>query len=77
MVDPALDARLERLKRTRNQLAARLELAPGVLCPNGTLEEIARGNPGTLEELAALPSVRRWQAATFGAELLEAVQGAG
>ena len=40
--DPAFDARVERLKAARNGEAARLDLAPGVLCPNGTLEAIAR-----------------------------------
>ena len=48
--DPALDARLERLKLVRNRLAARYPLQPGVLCPNGTLEAIARANPSTLED---------------------------
>lgn len=77
VVDPELDGRLERLKRARNQLATRLELAPGVLCPNGTLEDIAREHPDSLERLAEIHSIRRWQAATFGKELLEAADGAG
>ena len=72
--DPALEARLERLKGVRNQLATRLDLAPGVLCPNGTLEAIARANPMSREALAALPELRRWQLAEIGAELLAAVR---
>ena len=68
--DPALDARLERLKLVRNRLAGRYPLQPGVLCPNGTLEAIARANPAGMAELAAIPSLRRWQAAEIGAELL-------
>lgn len=71
--DPAFDARLERLKLARNRLAARYPLQPGVLCPNGTLEAIARANPGSLEALRAIPSLRRWQAAEIGAELLAAL----
>lgn len=71
--DPAYDARLERLKAARNRIAARLDLAPGVACPNGTLEEIARRAPARPEELAAVPSLRRWQREVFGSELLEAV----
>jgi ribonuclease D len=71
--DPALDARLERLKLARNRLAARYPLQPGVLCPNGTLEAIARANPKTPEELATIPSLRRWQAAEIGADLLAAL----
>jgi ribonuclease D len=68
--DPAFEARLERLKAVRNQLAARLDLAPGVLCPNGTLEAIARLDPTSLEGLAALPELRRWQLREIGPELL-------
>ena len=71
--DPAFEARLERLKATRNQLATRLDLAPGVLCPNGTLEAIARGNPRSLDALAALPELRRWQLREIGEALLAAV----
>ncbi len=72
-VDREVQARLAQLKKARNAVAARLELPPGVVCPNGTLEEVARAVPGSLEELAQLPSVRRWQAATFGQELLDAL----
>jgi len=71
--DPAFEARVERLKSVRNQAATRLELAPGVLCPNGTLEAIARTNPQGLDALAALPELRRWQLAEIGPELLAAV----
>ena len=75
--DPAFEARLERLKVVRNQLAVRLDLAPGVLCPNGTLEAIARANPASMEALAALAEVRRWQLREIGAELLAAVAEPG
>jgi ribonuclease D len=71
--DPAADARFDRLKAARNLIANRLDLAPGVACPNGTLEEIARQAPTTLEALEAIPSMRRWQRQEFGEELLAAV----
>jgi ribonuclease D len=71
--DPALEARLERLKAARNRLAVQLDLAPGVLCPNGTLEAIARLNPASIEALAALPGLRRWQLREIGGELLGAL----
>jgi ribonuclease D len=71
--DPAFDARLERLKQARNRLAARYPLQPGVLCPNGTLEAIARANPGSIEALATIPSLHRWQVAELGTELLAAL----
>jgi len=71
--DATFDARLERLKTVRNRLAAELDLQPGVLCPNGTLEAIAKANPGTLEELALLPELRRWQLREVGGDLLKAL----
>lgn len=72
--DPAYEARLDRLKAVRNREAERLGLAPGVACPNGTLEAIARGMPSGMKELRALPEIRQWQAEAMGPALLEAVQ---
>jgi len=72
--DLALEARLERLKARRNGLAEELELAPGVLCPNGTLEAIARADPDTVGQLEAVPELRRWQARTIGPALFDALR---
>jgi ribonuclease D len=72
--DAALDARLERLKTVRNTLAKRYDLPPGVLCPNGVLEMIARVNPGTLDEMAEIRELRRWQLREIGSGLLAALQ---
>ena len=71
--DPGFDARLEALKRERNVLATRLELAPGVLCPNGTLESIARAEPDSLPALSGVSGVRRWQVDVIGEPLLKAM----
>lgn len=71
--DPLFDVRLEGLKRGRNAAAERLGLAPGVLCPNGTLEGIARSEPENLAALAGVPGVRRWQLEVLGPELLAAM----
>ena len=71
--DPAYEARLEQLKTVRNRLAGKFDLAPGVLCPNGTLEAIARAQPASLEALAAVEGVRKWQVEAVGKELLAAL----
>lgn len=71
--DPAFEERVERLKQTRNRLAAQYDLAPGVLCPNGTLEAVARLHPSTLDQLAATPGLRRWQLHEIGPALLAAL----
>jgi ribonuclease D len=72
--DPAYEARLERLKAVRNQLALRYDLAPGVLCSNGTLEAIARVTPSSLDDMSAIRELRRWQIREFGSDLLAALQ---
>jgi ribonuclease D len=71
--DLAYEARLEKLKGARNALAVKYDLQPGVVCPNGTLEAIARVDPRSLEALGAVPELRRWQLREFGEELLAAL----
>jgi ribonuclease D len=71
--DPAYEARLDRLKALRNDLAARYELAPGVLCPNGTLEAIARAEPPSVDALRSIPELRRWQIEEIGDALVQAI----
>ena len=56
----------------RNRVAARLPLAPGVLCPNGILEGIARAAVGRVEDLRQVEGMREWQRQVLGAELLAA-----
>ena len=73
--DLAFEARLERLKAARNLLATNYDLAPGVVCPNGTLEGIARADPKTTDDIAAVQELRRWQVREFGGELLAASVG--
>jgi ribonuclease D len=72
--DRAFDSRLERLKALRVQLVSRLDLQPGVICPNWLLEGVAREAPRTLEALGTVDGIRRWQIAQFGPELMEAVK---
>jgi ribonuclease D len=73
--DLAFDARLERLKQVRNAVAERIELAPGVLCPNGLLEAVARLLPTSAAQLSEVPDMRRWQREALGPELVAAIQG--
>ena len=54
--DPAYEARVEALKQVRNARAQHYQLAPGVLCPNGTLEAIAAVMPK--DSTNSQPSVR-------------------
>lgn len=74
--DPVLEARLDALKRSRNVIAERYQLQPGVLCPNGTLEAIASTVPENLEQLSGVAGVRKWQVTEFGEALLTAMRSA-
>ena len=71
--DPDFEWRAAALKTVRDAAAHRLELDPGVLCPRDRLEAIARRNPKTLEELAEVKDLRRWQIEEMGEELLRAL----
>ena len=73
--DLAFDARLERLKQVRNAIATRIELAPGVLCPNGLLEATARLEPKSTAQLVEIEEMRNWQREVLGAELVATSQG--
>lgn len=73
--DLAYEERLEKLKAARNRLAQQYDLPPGVVCPNGTLEAIARAAPGTVTALGEVTELRRWQLREFGEELLRALGG--
>ena len=73
--DPDFDDRVSRLKRVRDAAATRLDLDPGVLCSRDRLEVIARRKPRTIEELAELSELRRWQVEVMGRDFVHALQG--
>lgn len=70
--DPAVEARFERLKAMRNARAQELGLEPGVLCPNGTLEAIARLDPSAAGDFAAVSELRAWQRQALEADRIRA-----
>ena len=72
--DPAFDQAVERLKRGRNEMAERLGLDPGVLCPKGTLEAVARARPKTAAALGQIHELRKWQVEVLGADFLKLLE---
>ena len=72
--DPDFDARVSALKTARDSAAKRLELDPGVLCSRDRLEAVARRNPSTVDEVAEVPELRRWQVAVLGADFVKALE---
>jgi len=77
---PAME-RLERLKGLRRHRSQELGIEIGVLCPNATLQAIARAGPKTARELRKLDDIKRWQVDAMGVpqliELLNGKPGAG
>ena len=71
--DPVFDLAVERLKKVRNDMAAHLSLDPGVLCPKGTLEAVARARPKTKAALGDIHEIRKWQVEVLGADFLKAL----
>ncbi|HVB31906.1 MAG TPA: HRDC domain-containing protein [Gemmatimonadaceae bacterium] len=72
--DAEFDARVSALKTARDAVAQRLDLDPGVLCAKDRIEAVARRNPETLDELAEVTELRRWQMEALGKEYLEALK---
>jgi ribonuclease D len=73
--DPDFDANVAKLKSVRDAMAAQLKLDPGVLCARDRLEAVARRKPKTIEELAEIPELRRWQAVVLGSEFVSVLRG--
>ncbi|HZH81403.1 MAG TPA: ribonuclease D [Gemmatimonadales bacterium] len=73
--DPAVEARVERLKAARNRVAAELGLDPGILAARSSLEAVARAQPLPTDRagLARGGELRRWQVEALGDALLGAL----
>src|ERR1700682_4164455 len=71
--DRDFDERVARLKAVRDSAATRLELDPGVLCSRERLENIARSGAKTIDDLASVPDLRRWQIEEMGAGFITAL----
>jgi ribonuclease D len=71
--DPEFDARVSALKTARDAAAKRMQLDPGVLCSRDRLEAVARRNPATVEEVAEVNELRRWQVAELAEAFVEAL----
>ncbi|MFP6639306.1 MAG: HRDC domain-containing protein [Myxococcota bacterium] len=76
-MDRQMERRLGRLKAWRAPRARELEIDPGVLAPNTSLEAISIANPASLKELEQITEVKKWFAESFGAEVLELVTDSG
>jgi ribonuclease D len=71
--DPDFEQRVNRLRSQRDVHAERLDLDPGFLCSRERLEAIARRRPQTVDELAEIPDLRKWQIAELGEDFVRTV----
>ena len=72
--DPEAEARVALLKKWRTEMAKELEMDPGVLINNASLEEIARRQPSCVEDLAEVKVLKNWQHQVLGAGIVAALQ---
>jgi ribonuclease D len=73
-IHPAGDGVVDALKDLRNTISDKLGIEPGVLCPNGTLQAIARATPKTEGQLGDVSELRNWQTGALGGtKILELV----
>lgn len=70
---PEIEARFQLLKRWRQRVAERENVDLAVVASNQMLMVVATANPGSMEELEALPQLRRWQVRRFGRDWLDAL----
>jgi ribonuclease D len=73
--DPDFDEHVAKLKSVRDVIAADLDLDPGVLCSRDRMEAVARRKPRHVDDLAAIPELRRWQVEVLGAPFVKALSG--
>lgn len=71
--DPDFDARVSALKSARDAASERLAIDPGVLCARDRLEAVARRNPATVDEVAEVPELRKWQVAELAESFVAAL----
>jgi ribonuclease D len=72
--DPDFDARVTAIKTARDAAAARLDIDTGVLFSREKMESVARANPKSLEDFAAIPDLRKWQVEVLGSAILGALK---
>jgi ribonuclease D len=68
--NPGIKARVAELKQWRQGSSKQLELSSGLIAPNWLLDRIAEQCPTSLEELAGIAGIRRWQVSQWGQDVV-------
>lgn len=69
-LSPRIPRRVKLLRAWRDETAANLALDPALLLNKSLIREIATHKPQSLEELARIPQVHRWQVDAFGPQIV-------
>ncbi len=70
-----VDRLLGELKRWRTQVISEREVPAALVASNAQLKNLASWRPQSLDALGEVPEIRDWQAARYGEEWLEFIQG--
>ncbi len=68
---PKVLARINALKKMREDASVSLGMEPGFLINNNLIAKVAQENPATLENLGGIACIRKWQVAALGGQILE------
>lgn len=71
---PAVPQRVKALKTWRDRRAGQLGLDPSLLLNKALLNSLAIQNPRSVDQLAGVADLKSWQRASFGDEILAALQ---
>jgi len=73
--DPETQARFDRLRQARLEMARERQLPPYCICHDSTLKQIARVSPENLGNLESVKGMGPMKVKMYGEKLLEAVRG--
>lgn len=69
--DRDVEKRIDALKKLRDSKAKSLGIEPGILAPRHVLEAVATAQPSSVDDLARIDNMRRWQIEVLGKELVK------
>ncbi|MBV9494817.1 MAG: ribonuclease D [Acidobacteria bacterium] len=72
--DKALEARIEKLKKVRDKVAAELKVDVSVVAPRHVLTAVATLQPTTVADFDQIPAMREWQKKLLAQALLDALK---
>ncbi|MFH2092938.1 MAG: HRDC domain-containing protein [Pseudomonadota bacterium] len=68
--DPAVQRRVDQLKKMRESLSSSMGMEPGIVLNNALITQIAIENPDTAEALLNIDTMRRWQVGALGQAIM-------